>query len=207
MYIYTYIYILYIYECVCASCVSKSINRLRNWWTVTQRCQYLVVLVPLGHPTTVGTRYCIVLQRVILDWLWGGPNFHTSVEDWRNWNFQCRANLLQSSWVHLFWWAGLHLEHVVLSHISTIYIYKETPTDLPKSNGGSSLDEMTMKSIGWFLRMRQFSMWYYFQYPNVSKLMDGIPLGSLWATGSSVLVGRITLRTRCSFPHLYYIYI
>ena len=37
--------------------------------------------------------------------------------------------------------------------------------------------------------------------------MDGIPLGSLWATGSSVLVGRITLRTRCSFPHLYYIYI
>ena len=25
--------------------------------------------------------------------------------------------------VHLFWWAGLHLEHVVRSHISTIYIY------------------------------------------------------------------------------------
>jgi hypothetical protein len=25
--------------------------------------------------------------------------------------------------------------------------------------------------------------------------------------GSSVLVGRITLRTRCSFPYLYYIYI
>ena len=109
--------------------------------------------------------------------------------------------------VHLFWWAGLHLEHVVRSHISTIYIYKETPTDLPKSNKGSALDEMTMKSIGWFLRMRQFSMWYYFQYPNVSKLMDGIPLCSLWATGSSVLVGRVTLRTRCSFPHLYYIYI
>ena len=37
--------------------------------------------------------------------------------------------------------------------------------------------------------------------------MDGIPLGSLWATGSSVLVGMVTLRTRCSFPHLYYIYI
>ena len=92
-------------------------------------------------------------------------------------------------------------------HLYYIYIYKETPTDLPKSNGGSSLDEMTMKSIGWFLRMRQFSMWYYFQYPNVSKLMDGIPLCSLWATGSSVLVGRITLRTRCSFPSLYYIYI
>ena len=108
-------------------------NRLRNWWTVTQRCQYLVVLVPLGHPTTVGTRYCIVLQRVILDWLWGGPNFHTSVEDWRNWNFQCRANLLQSSWVHLFWWAGLHLEHVVLSHISTIYIYvKNYPQIYPR---------------------------------------------------------------------------
>ena len=43
-------------------------------------------------------------------------------------------------------------------HFYSIYIYKETPTDLPKSNGGSSLDEMTMKSIGWFLRMRQFSM-------------------------------------------------
>ena len=87
------------------------------------------------------------------------------------------------------------------------YIFKETPTDLPKRNGGSTLDEMTMKPIGWILRMRQFSMWYYFQYPNVSKQMDGVPLCSLWATGASVLVGGMTLRTCCSFLHLHYIYV